>query len=194
MRKNSAAIFGSLLLSFLIMMTGSLMSSHDLYFISNVEANSAKPDLIGRHMKTASYSDLSKQDKKEVDCLAKNIYHEAASEPMNGWLGVASVTMNRLRSGNYADSVCGVVYQKHKGSYQFSWVGSRNRLNKIDEEVYNDILKVATSMYVSYDTSKDITKGATYYHADYVNPRWKQLEKTKKIGKHIFYRSDKDVL
>jgi hypothetical protein len=26
-----------------------------------------------------------------------------------------------------------------------------------------------------------------YYHADYVNPRWK-LEKTTVIGRHIFYK------
>lgn len=194
MRKNNATIFGSMLLSFLILIAVPFVPLHDSYFIKNVEANSAKPDLASQYMKTISYSQLSKQDKKEVDCLAKNIYHEAANEPINGWLGVASVTLNRLRSGNYADSVCGVVYQKHKGFYQFSWVASRNRLNKVDEEVYNDILKVATNMYVTYDGSKDVTRGATYYHADYVNPRWKQLEKTKKIGKHIFYKSDKDVL
>ena len=37
---------------------------------------------------------------------------------------------------------------------------------------------------------KDITDGATHYHADYIdNPRWsKFLEKTVKIDTHIFYR------
>lgn len=196
MRKSSVLIRGSIILSFLIVMTGSLLLSHDFYFISNVEANADKSKLqqvesLQNVIKTTAFTHLSKHDKREIECLAKNIYHEAASEPFNGWMGVASVTMNRLLSGNYADSVCGVVYQKNKGSYQFSWVGNKNRLTKINENVYNNILKVATTMYVSYDSSKDVTKGATYYHADYVNPRWKQLERTKKIGRHIFYKSKK---
>jgi spore germination cell wall hydrolase CwlJ-like protein len=28
---------------------------------------------------------------------------------------------------------------------------------------------------------------ALYYHADYVNPRWR-LERIEKIGQHIFYK------
>lgn len=192
MQQKHAAILGSLIISFLIMVLSVQLSSHNLYFVSDVEANIAKNEMeYTLPLNSISYAKLSKQDKKQVDCLAKNIYYEAAYEPMNGWIGVASVTMNRLLSGNYADSVCGVVYQKTGHAYQFSWVGMKNRLSKIDEELYNNILKVATAMYVGYDSSKDVTKGATFYHADYVNPRWK-LEKTKKIGRHIFYRSPKD--
>jgi spore germination cell wall hydrolase CwlJ-like protein len=39
----------------------------------------------------------------------------------------------------------------------------------------------------------DITKGATYYHADYVNPQWK-LPKTTQIGRHIFYKRQSDLV
>ena len=188
-----ATILGSLVLSFMILMASFQLSSHDLYYVSNVVTIDPQTDKVNIPVGAVSYSQLSKQDRKQVDCLAKNIYYEAAYEPKTGWLGVASVTMNRLLSGNYADSVCGVVYQKTGHIYQFSWVGMKNRLSKIDEELYNSILKVATVMYVSYDPTKDVTKGATFYHADYVNPRWK-LERTNKIGRHIFYRSDKDNL
>ena len=194
MRKQSLAVLYTLLFSFFVMMASFQLSSQDLYFVSDVEANVSRPDLItGIPQKAVSYTQLSKQDRKQIDCLAKNIYYEAGFEPVSGWFAVASVTMNRLLSGNYADTVCGVVYQNNGRTYQFSWVGMKNRLSKIDEDVYNSILKVATAMYLGYDTSKDITKGATFYHADYVNPGWK-LEKTKKIGRHIFYRSPKDTL
>jgi hypothetical protein len=61
------------------------------------------------------------------------------------------------------------------------------------KNVYNEILKVATNVYLNYDPSiHDPTKGATFYHADYVNPGWK-LERVKKIGAHIFYRHKRDV-
>ena len=46
---------------------------------------------------------------------------------------------------------------------------------------------MAIYVYANYENLRDITKGALYYHADYVNPRWK-LEKTTVIGRHIFYK------
>jgi spore germination cell wall hydrolase CwlJ-like protein len=52
---------------------------------------------------------------------------------------------------------------------------------------YNEAKEVAVFVYANYENLRDITKGALYYHADYVNPRWK-LEKTVVIGRHIFYK------
>jgi hypothetical protein len=43
---------------------------------------------------------------KQLDCLTRNIYWEAASEPFEGKVAVAQVTMNRLESGRFGDSVC----------------------------------------------------------------------------------------
>lgn len=139
-------------------------------------------------LSTVKYSQLSKDTRKQVDCLAENIYHEAAYEPREGWMAVGFVTMNRVTSGDYASSVCGVVYQKTGKTYQFSWVGMKNRLSKINYTVYNDILDLATLIYMNHRSLKDNTDGATFYHAEYVNPRWKGVVKTKKIGQHIFYK------
>ena len=139
-----------------------------------------------------SYQSLTKFERNQIDCLTENIYREAGYEPRIGWVAVAFVTMNRLFSGNYADSVCRVVYQKVGRVYQFSWVGHKN-LPKIDHNLYSEIREVATAVYIDYNTAEDITHGATYYHADYVHPRWSNLQKTKKIGTHIFYRSSKDA-
>ena len=50
---------------------------------------------------------------RELDCLTRNIYWEAASEPFEGKVGVAQVTLNRVESGQFANSVCGVVHQKN---------------------------------------------------------------------------------
>ena len=50
---------------------------------------------------------------RQLDCLTRNIYWEAASEPFEGKVAVAQVTMNRLASGRFGDSVCGVIYQKN---------------------------------------------------------------------------------
>lgn len=62
---------------------------------------------------------------KQLECLARNIYWEAASEPFEGKVGVAQVTLNRVEDGRFGKGVCGVVYQKNvvyeKVVCQFSW-------------------------------------------------------------------------
>lgn len=143
-------------------------------------------------LSSIKYHQLSKTAQKQIDCLAKNIYYEAGFEPKDGQMAVGLVTMNRVKSGNYADDVCGVVYQKTGHTYQFSWVGLK-RLSKIDTSIYNNIVELATLIYMNHDRLKDITGGATFYHADYVRPGWK-LEKTRQIGQHIFYKSPKDMI
>jgi spore germination cell wall hydrolase CwlJ-like protein len=41
--------------------------------------------------------------------------------------------------------------------------------------------------YMNQDNMEDPTMGALFYHADYVNPNWKNLKPVTKIGRHIFY-------
>lgn len=152
-------------------------------------------DLHGLLPFKTSYKELSKDVQKQVTCLAENIYFEAAHEPLDGKKAVAFVTINRLQSGNYAHTICDVVFQKTNGTCQFSWYCDpavlNRRLTIRDTMLYNEIRELATHMVVNYERMKDVTKGATYYHADYVNPGW-NLKKIEQIGRHIFYRSNKD--
>ena len=147
-----------------------------------------------------AYHTLSKPLQKQADCLAENIYFEAGHEDREGKVAVAMVTMNRLASGNYGNDVCGVVRQKSNinGSTvcQFSWVCTpvftSKRLTIIHTTLYNEIRDLAVYVLMNYEGMHDVTKGATYYHADYVNPGWR-LPKTTKIGRHIFYKSTRDL-
>ena len=50
---------------------------------------------------------------KQLECLTRNIYWESASEPFEGKVAVAQVTINRVASGKFASDICGVVYQKN---------------------------------------------------------------------------------
>ena len=52
---------------------------------------------------------------QQIECMAKNIYYEAGSEPYEGKLAVAQVTMNRTRNPSFPKSVCEVVKQKTNG-------------------------------------------------------------------------------
>jgi spore germination cell wall hydrolase CwlJ-like protein len=132
-----------------------------------------------------SYNQLTKETQKQVDCLADNIYYEAGFEPEAGKVAVALVTLNRMQDPRFPKDICGVVKQRTTSVCQFSWFCSKVSIK--NKDAYEQAKEVAIYVYANYENLKDITKGALYYHADYVNPRWK-LEKTTVIGRHIFYK------
>lgn len=132
------------------------------------------------------YSQLTPAAKQQVDCLTDNIYYEAGYEPDEGKQAVALVTLNRLQDERFGKDICSVVKQKVKSTCQFSWYCEGKKAIR-NVFVYNEAKKIALFVYANYENMRDITDGALYYHADYVNPRWK-LEKTTTIGRHIFYK------
>lgn len=136
-----------------------------------------------------SYSRMIPSARVQIDCLAENIYYEAGSQSRDGQLAVALVTMNRVKHG-FSNSICSVVKQKVEKVCQFSWKCATH--NKPDPTLYKEVREVALYTYLNYGMIDDITKGATFYHADYVHPGWKGLIKTTKIGRHIFYRTGRE--
>ena len=178
---RSKLIFLSALLSAIILTLASI----------NVDTHSILPI-------KASYESLTSETQRQITCLAENIYFEAGHEPIDGQMAVAFVTFNRVQTGNYADNICGVVKQKTGSTCQFSWYCdaffTSKRLTIKGTKLYNDILELSTNLYLNFDRMKDVTNGATYYHADYVNPRWNKLEREKQIGRHIFYKSKIDKI
>lgn len=129
--------------------------------------------------------------KKDLECLALNIYREAGHEPFEGKVGVAQVTLNRVADPKFPMTVCGVVYEKtavySKVICQFSWYCDANHRNrKINEKAYADSYAVAKKVYLE-GFRLDGLNDALYYHADYVSPNWK-FERIAQIGTHIFYR------
>ncbi|MDH4276309.1 MAG: cell wall hydrolase [Gammaproteobacteria bacterium] len=124
---------------------------------------------------------------KEIHCLAKNIYHEARGEPDAGQLAVALVTMNRVYSGKYPNTVCDVVWQ----AYQFSWTMDEEIYKVVDDEQsWLKAQTLATMVYKKYATLRDDTKGALYYYAPKkVYPHWARFKQvTRTIGSHVFLK------
>lgn len=122
-----------------------------------------------------------KAKQQDIECLAKNIYHEARGEPFHGQLAVALVTVNRVASGLFQNTICGVVYA-HK---QFSWTLDKNKRVR-DQKAWASAVEVATAVLSRNIHIPDFT--AVYFHAKHVQPVW---SKTKTIvaviGNHIFY-------
>jgi spore germination cell wall hydrolase CwlJ-like protein len=124
-----------------------------------------------------------------LHCLALNVYHEARSEPQAGQLAVAAVTLNRMRSEAFPDSVCAVVKQggEQRNRCQFSWWCDGKSDRPTEAEAWNKAQRI--SRLALLGLVDDPTDEALYYHATYVKPRWsRKLERTVRINQHIFYR------
>lgn len=137
--------------------------------------------------------DLTAYQEKQISCLAQNIFFESGAEPVKGQMAVGLVTMNRVNSGIFPDSVCGVVKQKVKGFCQFSWVCNPDKkISKFKHtETYKNALELATYIYLQHDDMFDLTRGSLYFHATHIQPGWTNLKRTVKIGNHVFYKPKK---
>jgi len=127
---------------------------------------------------------------KQLDCLARNIYHEAGYEPFEGKVAVAQVTINRAESGQFPSDICQVVYQKNvvyeKVLCQFSWYCESPSAKKpMNGPVYTESMEVAKKVLLEGFRLPSV-KNALYFHGDYINPKWGK-QPVAKIGRHIFY-------
>ena len=126
----------------------------------------------------------------QLDCLARNIYHEAGYEPFEGKVAVAQVTINRAESGQFPSDICKVVYQKNvvyeKVLCQFSWYcQGPSALKPMNGPVYTESMEVAKKVLLEGFRLPDL-KNALYFHGDYIKPGWGK-KPVAKIGHHIFY-------
>ena len=152
-------------------------------------------------------------DVDEMHCLAKNIYFEARGESIKGKIAVANVTMNRVDSPKYPNTICGVVYQakyskwwqQHNGTLvpirnqcQFSWycdgkadalylTNSKGEIIKGNMQAWTDSLQIAEDSIRGNIT--DLTLGAThYFNPDLADPYWAyHYTKLTEIESHDFY-------
>ena len=113
------------------------------------------------------------------ECLARAVYFEARGEPLEGQLAVAEVILNRVASGRFADTVCGVINQRG----QFSFNRARVPADGHDWRTAKAIAAIAATAGWSA-----IAPNATAFHATRVNASWTTLHKVGTIGNHIFYR------
>lgn len=142
--------------------------------------------------KIAYYHSCEYPDRQtELTALACNIFHEARGESMAGKIGVAFVTLNRVESHRFPDSIVKVVYQ-HR---QFSWHtdGLSDRVK--DLPAWKDAMHIASWVLGASDKDYsyvDVTEGSLFYHSTKVKPLWADNDNViVRIDNHLFYREDK---
>lgn len=144
------------------------------------------------HDARPDYASLASHDNmdRERRCLAEAVYFESRSEPEAGQAAVAQVVLNRVQSGLYPSSICGVVYQNrhHYKACQFSFACEGKSLRITEQESWATAVRIANEVMDGRTYISDVGR-STHYHATYVKPRWaRALTRMDMIGRHIFYR------
>jgi spore germination cell wall hydrolase CwlJ-like protein len=133
-----------------------------------------------------------RDERRDILCLARNVYFESRGEPIAGQYAVAEVTMNRVASGRYPASVCGVVYQKNWDPLRRRYVGafSWTEFDSLPAPEGGEWLQawdIAEAVYRGREVP--ILEGAMFFHASYIRPDWARTKKPlARIGGHVFYR------
>lgn len=176
-----------------------------------MEIISTKTIVAGIIKTYLAFFGLDPVDATELECLATNIYFEARDQDVIGQQAVAHVALNRVKSLNFPDTICGVVKQgqtykdrpdlPRKDRCQFSWYcdgksdniqfqGRNGKTVDIKYEAYWTATVEALEAIV--DRSEDPTNGATYYFAhDLVTPSWAEVfVVSATIEDHTFMRPE----
>lgn len=132
-----------------------------------------------------------KERTRQIECLAQNVYMEAANQNAEGKILVAQITINRSQSGKFPNDICKVVYQ----SNQFSWVNNVPRALRVRNQIaYNDAMDVSKKVLLEGFRLPSL-KNSLYYHTKSVSPRWdKHMHIDAVIGDHIAYSESNEKL
>lgn len=158
------------------------------------ETIAAKGEVTGADKRPMTPAERLKVDgagrAKAEKCLAAAIYFEARGEPVRGQIAVAQVVLNRVFSGKYPATVCGVVYQnahRHLAcQFTFACDGIRDVVK--EPEAMERAKKIAAQTLDGKLWLPEVGK-ATHYHAYWVRPGWvREMTKLHKLGVHTFYR------
>ncbi len=144
---------------------------------------------------------MPKIDMTQITCMAKNIFYEAAGEPIIGQAAVARVVLNRVNHG-FAKTPCNVIYQATTVEKeidgapetvrvcQFSWVcADRPDPNKNSPD-YVLAKQVAYDVMVNDAYKEVVPKTTLFFHNLSITPQW-SYAMAKQIGNHIFYSKGK---
>jgi spore germination cell wall hydrolase CwlJ-like protein len=127
---------------------------------------------------------------KSVKCLTEAIYFEARGETVRGQIAVAQVVMNRVFSGYYPSTVCGVVYQNasHHLACQFTFACDGISDVVREPDAWERAKRIAAETIDGQLWLPEVGK-ATHYHAYWVHPSWvHEMTRMYKLGVHTFYR------
>jgi len=118
----------------------------------------------------------------EVTCLARNLYHEARGEGATGMKLVAQTTRNRVYSGEFPSSYCGVVYERA----QFSWT-RKPEAPIADMRSWSLAVEIAAATIVDIDNLPEFRATHYYNYREIGRPSWPQrYTEVARHKNHVF--------
>jgi len=127
---------------------------------------------------------------KQEKCLAEAVYFEARGEAVRGQIAVAQVVMNRVFSGFYPTTVCGVVYQNANRRLACQFTFACDGIPDVvrEPDMWVRARKIAKATLDGQLWLPEVAK-STHYHAYWVHPSWvHEMKKLYRTGVHTFYR------
>jgi spore germination cell wall hydrolase CwlJ-like protein len=150
--------------------------------VSSVDAKDKTTKLASAQ--TGSQKAVYSYTNKDRECLKRAMYFESRRTSENGFLAVGSVIMNRLTSGIYPETICGVVAQKN----QFA-PGVMTR--KMDEATAPD-LNTAADAVLKGARHPDV-KNAMFFHTEGYSFPYNNMHYVAAAGGNVFYeKRDED--
>ena len=120
----------------------------------------------------------SEPARRDIDCMARAMYFESIRSSRDGLIAVGSVVMNRVRSGDFPETVCGVVGQKN----QFA-PGVMTRA--MDERSAPMVREAAAS--VLRGERHPLIGNAQFFHAISYRANYNNMHYTVSAGGNAFY-------
>lgn len=150
--------------------------------LASLDTDALAPRPIASLTQLVSGYDTAPELDEQGRCLAGAVYFEAKSESLSGQLAVAHVVLNRAKSGRFASSLCGVVFQP--GQFSFVRGGAMPPINTSSR----DWTEAAAIARIAMEgTVASPVEGALFFHARRVAPGWGR-PRVGVIDNHVFYR------
>jgi hypothetical protein len=178
--------------AFVVLAVTSISAGIDLYKEHSEVARAAgmvahAPDAIF----ALPVEDAAAEYARDEQCLAEALYFEARGEGVDGQKAVAGVILQRVRSRDYPNTVCGVVYQgTERGDKrcQFSFACDDVADTPRESKAWARSADLAARIMAG-TVSLGETDQAIAFHSVNVEPIWAAtMQRTRVVGNHVFYR------
>jgi len=123
--------------------------------------------------------------KRQMTCIALNVYFESRGTIERQQEGVAWVVKNRSKSNKFAGSnMCDVVFQRMGGFPQFAWIAHPSK--GYESGSWKQAQAIAKGVF--YDRIPDPTHGALSFHEVNLPAKFRKYDRGGlRIGSHVFY-------
>jgi N-acetylmuramoyl-L-alanine amidase len=127
---------------------------------------------------TAPAPAVAAPDRRQVECMAKVIVHEAANQGRRGQIAVAQVIRARLRQAAAGSDVCQVVKQPGQFFNVDRYTPARNTAT------WTNAVAIATATLNG--EGEEVVPGALFFHT--AGHPMRGHTRLAQIDNHVFYR------